>query len=56
MKIDREVWWIFNYLANVLLVAKARVSKETLSNYPTGKHGYFEPMRDLKEALAKWVT
>jgi hypothetical protein len=35
---------------------KARVSIETLSSYLTGKHGYFEPMRNMKEALAKSVN
>ena len=37
-------------------LGEGKVSKETLSSYPTGKHGYFEPMRNLKEALAKSVT
>ena len=26
------------------------------SSYPTGKRGYFEPVRNLKGALAKLVT
>jgi len=39
-----------------VIVAEQRVFKETPDSYPTGKHGYWEPMRNLKEALAKSVT
>jgi len=32
------------------------MSKETHDSYPTGKHDYWELIRNLKEALAKSVT